>query len=82
MDGIEYTSLVKEVKISPKSLVTLKTVRKSPTELITQAEVNITIGLFGSAKLIMDLESFNHLKDTGVIKTQTLKDFRKNLKTV
>lgn len=82
MEGIEYTSLVKEVKISPKSLVTLKQVWKSSTEMITQAEVHVSVGINGSAKLIMDLDSFNQLKDTGVVKTKTLKEFRKNLKTI
>jgi hypothetical protein len=82
MEGIQYTSLVKEVKISPKSLVTLKQVWNSSTEMIVQAEVNIKIGVNGSAKLTMDLNSFNELKDTGVIQTKTLKEFRKNLKTI
>lgn len=75
MEKISFKSLSREIKVSPKSLLTIETLPDN-TKVGT---VEIGIGK-GRSKLILDEESLKALTSGGSVKITTAKEFRQKVK--
>lgn len=73
-----FGSLGKEIKISPKSKVSINKPGFRKEFFVETAEVTIGIGKDHVAYLIMDVEAMAALRDGEKVLVTTLKEFKKN----
>jgi hypothetical protein len=77
---INYSLLAKEVKISPKSKVSIFKPGYGISFEVPCVEVLIGIGKDHTAHLVMDMEAWAEFKKGTPITIDTLKNFREGLK--
>lgn len=76
--AINYGTLGREIKISPKSAVTILPPGFQKEFMVPIVSIGIGIGNDHTAELIMDEEAWEALKNGEEISINTLKQFKKN----